>query len=404
MKVIQINEVCGRGSTGSICQDISELSNRYGIDNIVYYGQKQSNFKYSRKFGYHWLNLIHSVLFTRILGIHGFGSIINTLILIKELKKHKPDIIHLHSLHTNFINYPILYHYIVKSDIPVVMTLHDCYNFTGQCEHYIGVNCKKFQNGCGKCPFIHKTIAPSLFFDWSKWLLSHKKSWYEKLNSMTVVAVSKWLKEEASKSILNIDGHKIISIYNWIDTAVFYPRTYNDIHRVCQKYSIQNGYKYIIAVGASWNYDTSKYNDILKLSSMLPPEYKLIVVGGNSPDAKFPNSIIRISYTQNADDLACLYSLSYAYIHVSTCDTFGKVIAEAMACGTTPIVYNSTACPEVTGGFGVTVEPHDLASIVACLDSIPHESEAMVKFVKSEYNKELNISQYIELYKSLICK
>lgn len=404
MIVAQINEVCGYGSTGTICQEISEISIDNGINNYVFYGQKKGSYKYSHKFGLRWLNLIHSLLFTRILGIHGFGSILNTLGFVWTLKRLKPDIIHLHSLHTNYINYPILYHFIANSKIPTVMTLHDCYNFTGQCEHYVGVGCNKFQHNCGNCPFIHKTIAPSLFFDWSEWLLSKKKGWYKKIDSLTIVAVSKWLQSEANKSILAINGHNITYIYNWIDTNVFYPRSYEEIELIREYYSLSKKYKYILSVAANWNCNTSKYKDIISLNEMLPQDYKLIVVGGSNKDTKFPESIIRIDYTNNIDDLACLYSLSEAYVHVSVCDTFGKVIAEAMACGTTPIVYNSTACAEVTGGFGVIVEPNDVKAIAKALQSLPHDSDTMIEFVKENYNPQKNIAKYIKLYKSLYNK
>lgn len=403
MKVIQINEVCGRGSTGSICKDIAEFSNSKGITNIVFYGQRISNYKYSQKFGHRWENLIHSILFTRLLGIHGFGSIFNTISLIKRIKKINPDIIHLHNLHTNYINYPILYKYIIKYKIPVIITLHDCYNFTGQCEHYVGVGCDKFQTGCGNCPFIHRTIAPSLFFDWSKWLLKKKKYWYEQINRMTVVAVSQWLQTEASKSILATHGHKITYVYNWIDTNIFYPRPNNELQRIKKKYLLQDNIKYIIAVAASWNNKTTKYTDIIKLNNLLPQGYKLIIVGGNSPKTQFPESVIRINYTENAEELACLYSIAEAYVHVSVCDTFGKVIVEAMACGTIPIVYNSTACAEVTGGFGITIEPHDIPAIISSLKSHhSYDKEAMIEFVKRTYDKKKNISQYLDLYKSLL--
>lgn len=404
MKVIQINEVCSLGSTGSICQEISDFSNSSGISNIVFYGQKNSKYEFSCKFGQRWENLFHSLIFTRILGLHGFGSIFNTFGLIKKLKKHNPDVIHLHNLHTNFINYPILYHYIAKANIPVVMTLHDCYNFTGQCEHYVGVNCDKFQSGCGQCPFIHKTIAASLFFDWSKWLLAKKRRWYERIERMTVVAVSKWLQNEASKSVLAIEGHDITCVYNWINTNVFYPRPINELQLIRSKYSLNSEKKYIIAVAAVWKHDTTKYEDILKLNDLLPSNYQIIVVGGNGPNTVFPNDIVRINYTENADELACLYSIADAYVHVSVCDTFGKVIVEAMACGTTPIVYNSTACSEVTGGFGITVNPHDVFAIVSSLNILPQNSDAMIDFVRKNYDKECNIAKYLDIYKKLLKK
>ena len=402
MKVVQINEVCGFGSTGSICKDISEYTINNGEDNIVFYGQRESSYSSSRKFGYRWDNLIHSFLFTRILGIHGYGSIFSTFSLIRKLKKIRPDIIHLHNLHTNFINYPLLYNYIIKSNIPVVMTLHDCYNFTGQCEHYVGVNCTRYQDGCGDCPFIHKTIAPSLIFDWSKFLLSNKRRWYERIQNMSIVAVSKWLQSQAEKSVLAVRNHQITTISNWIDTDIFYPRSQDEISCVYNKYRLKSNLKYILAVSASWKHETTKFKDIITLYNQLPSAYSLIVVGSCSPKTEFPDNIIYINYTEDINELACLYSLAYAYVHVSVCDTFGKVIAEAMSCGTPPIVYDSTACSEITGGYGLTVKPHDISNIISNLGVLErNDNDAMVNYVKSHYSKITNLQMYQNIYKKL---
>ena len=281
------------------------------------------------------------------------------------------------------------------------MTLHDCYNFTGQCEHYVGVNCTRFKDGCGNCPFIHKTIAPSLVFDWSNWLLAQKKQWYEAIHKMTVVAVSKWLEKEASQSILVGAGHRITYIYNWVDTDVFFPRPTNELEIIRNKYSLKYDIRYIIAVSAQWDKCSSKYEDIIALCKLLPEKYKLIVVGGVSSGTDFPNSIIHINYIEDPNELACLYSIAYAYLHVSVCEAFGKVIAEAMACGTTPIVYNSTACSEVADVFGVAVKPHDIIGIVGALELMANDTDAMIAYVRENYNKHNNLQKYLEVYNTI---
>ena len=35
MKLVQINTVCGKGSTGKICVAVSELLNKYGVENYT---------------------------------------------------------------------------------------------------------------------------------------------------------------------------------------------------------------------------------------------------------------------------------------------------------------------------------------------------------------------------------
>ena len=51
MKVVQINSVCGVGSTGRIAVDISKKLNDEGIENLIFYGVGDSDYKHGIKFG-----------------------------------------------------------------------------------------------------------------------------------------------------------------------------------------------------------------------------------------------------------------------------------------------------------------------------------------------------------------
>ena len=105
-----------------------------------------------------------------------------------------------------------------------------------------------------------------------------------------------------------------------------------------------------------------------------------------------------------------MYSASDVYVHFSTADTFGKVIAESMACGTPAIVYNVTACPElVAEGCGASVDLHDVDGIVGKVNEIREKgkecySQKCVERVRNNFNYEKNVQQTIEIYKELLNK
>ena len=142
----------------------------------------------------------------------------------------------------------------------------------------------------------------------------------------------------------------------------------------------------------------------MKLAESLPEGYKLLVVGGLSGDTTFPDMIKHIGYTESPKELAAIYSVAKAYVHFSLADTFGKVIAEAMACGATPIVYDTTACPEVTGGLGFVVGVRDIPAMVECIRKIDNSADhrdALAQYVKDNYSKDVNIQKYIDIYKEL---
>ncbi|MFQ9703464.1 MAG: glycosyltransferase [Enterocloster clostridioformis] len=72
---------------------------------------------------------------------------------IRIIEDYKPDIIHIHNIHGNYINIKITFSYLKKCGIPIVWTMHDCWPFTGHCPHYIYNACYKWRDDvCSKCP------------------------------------------------------------------------------------------------------------------------------------------------------------------------------------------------------------------------------------------------------------
>ena len=109
MKILQINSVCDKGSTGRTTRELAEVLLKEGHECYVAYGQGTSNYPYSFKIGGKYENHFHNLFFTRILGLHGYGTLCGTRRLIKWVEQNKPDIIHLRNLHANYLNYPMLF-------------------------------------------------------------------------------------------------------------------------------------------------------------------------------------------------------------------------------------------------------------------------------------------------------
>jgi len=74
VKVLQINTVCGTGSTGRIAVDIHKMLIEQGHESIVAYGRGTAhNCENTIKIGNN-LDFYRHALKTRILDKHGFGS------------------------------------------------------------------------------------------------------------------------------------------------------------------------------------------------------------------------------------------------------------------------------------------------------------------------------------------
>ncbi len=393
MKVVQINAVCGKSSTGRTTKELSQVLTQNGIENLILSTSDCLDENHVHVGG-KAENKLHA-LFARILGYDSHYSYFSTKKIIKTLKNYQPDIVHLRNLHGNYVNLPKLLKYLAKNDIATVITLHDCWFFTGKCTHYTVQKCYKWQTGCKYCSQLKKDI-PSLIFDRTEKQYKEKKEGFLSIPRLAVVGVSDWITNEAKKSFLK-DAKIVKRIYNWIDLDVFYPR---EVEKR-DKFSV-------LCIGAGWNENSSKLKELIKLANILPSDMEILLAGSIADNVELPKNVKKIGYISSTDELAKLYSRVDAYVHLSREDTFGKVIAEALACGTPAIVYNSTACPELIGkGCGYVVETGNVLSIVEKLIEIKLNSKSSylnncIKFVKDNFEKQKLIDENLKLYNEML--
>ncbi len=356
MRVLQINTVCGLGSTGRTATELASVLISNGYESYIAYGQGTTDYQNSFKIGSKIENHLHN-LCSRVFGLQGYFTKRGTRKFITFIKKINPDIIHLRNLHGNYLNLKILFLYLQRSKIPVVWTLHDCWAFTGKCAHYADVDCIKWQTQCHNCPQVNK-YPPSLFFDMSTKMFNEKKRLFTSLERLTIITVSDWLANEVKKSFLS--KYPVIRMYNWIDQTVFRPTNGN----FRGKYGIPAEKSIVLGVSAGWSSKDNKLREFIRLSELLPDNIKVLLVGSLRNNGCIPSNIIQVPYLKSAGEMAEIYSMADVYVHLSTEDTFGKVIAEAMACGTPAVVYDSTACPEVVGnGCGYVIDKHDVKGV-----------------------------------------
>jgi hypothetical protein len=86
---------------------------------------------------------IHGLI-TRLFDRHAFGSRRATKQLIEKIKNIKPDVIGLHNLHGYYLNIEVLFEYLKDNNTPVLWTLFDCWAFTGHCNYFDDIDCKKY--------------------------------------------------------------------------------------------------------------------------------------------------------------------------------------------------------------------------------------------------------------------
>ena len=191
-------------------------------------------------------------------------------------------------------------------------------------------------------------------------------------------------------------------IYNWIDTDVFYPRNAKELRN---KLGL-NEKKIILSVASAWNNEKG-IDTICKIAENLNDDEKYIVVG-NIGEIELPNSIIHIPVTSNIEELSLYYSLADVFVQPSLEETFGKVSAEALACGTPVICFNSTANPELIGhGCGYFVDAGDIEKVLLKVRCILNSDKTGYlhncrDFVSSKFIMESSLSEYLKLFNELM--
>lgn len=405
-KLVHINVTSNWGSTGKICEGICNLAQQNGWCTYIAYGRYliPGDTK-TVKIGTAIDSYIH-LIGTRLLDRQGLFSKSATKKFIEELEKIHPDIIHLHNIHGYYLNYPLIFDYIKKSNIPVVWTLHDCWPFTGHCVYFDEIDCGRWIKGCYKCP-QPSSYPKSLFLDRSKKNWAEKKSIFSSYSNITFVPVSHWIDGFLKQSFFrNYLSHVI---HNGIDIDIFHPIT-NAGDIVRRKYGINQCQHIILGVASRWD-KRKGLDDFIQISGMLgDTKYRFIIVGVDDKQLKrLPAHIIGIKRTNNQEELAILYSAADVYINPTYSDTYPTTNLESIACGTPVITYNTGGSPEsVTGNTGMVVARGDMETFAQTIvnfcetENIGTISQKCRNYALEHFDRSKCFTKYLEIYDKLI--
>lgn len=414
MRILQINTVYKTGgSTGRIVYDLKNVMESEGIESYVAfgYGYSPNTDETGRLFRIDTdTELLISKIYTKLIGHHGFDNIPETKRLLKWIKKVKPDIIHLHNIHNHYVNISLLLKYIATNNIPCILTMHDCWTFTGHCAYFDFSGCDKWKTGCRKCPSLHdypKTFAP---IDPSSWNYRHKRELFSPLN-ITFVTPSQWLAGLVQDSFLK--DKTCLVINNGIDTDVFKPCGDSVKHQL----GISEG-KLILAMASAFN-RRKGIDYLLQLSAMLSDNETLVVVGVRPEQRKLlpKDRCVAINRTNNVAELAKYYSAADVFINTTLEDNFPTTNIEALACGTPVVTFNTGGSVEsvldgevqtkegqiIMTSVGAVVPQKDVNSMIRCVREIcslgkSHYIKACRTKAIERYNKIIQYQKYTELY------
>ncbi len=399
MRVLQINSVCGVGSTGRIATDLYKVLEEQGHECLIAYGRGTAPEGInSYRIGTNLDNYLH-VARTRLLDQHGYGSKKPTIQLVKKIKEYNPDVIHLHNLHGYYLNLEVLFNYLAESNKPVVWTLHDCWTFTGHCAHFDYIGCDKWKSECRNCP-QKKTYPNSYGLDNSYRNFNQKKDLFTRLNNLTIITPSQWLANLVKESFLNEYPIKVVN--NGIDLNIFKP-TSSDFRK---KHYLEEK-KIILGVASVWN-QRKGLNTFIELSSKLDENYQIVLVGVTEKQkSNLSFNIIGITRTNNIKELAEIYSTADVFVNPTLEDTFPTVNLEALACGTPIITYStggSVECIDET--CGTVVQKNNIDNLLTAIQQIDKSKLTKENCITQSklFKKNNKYKEYIERYEEVIDK
>ena len=399
MIVLQINAVYGHGSTGVITRDIEQLCESSGIECYVASPDpKVRDAKRGFLIGNVLDHKLHA-LFCRIAGKQAYFSRLATKRLLFYMDEVKPDIVHLHNLHSNYIHLNMLLQYLAKKDIRTIVTLHDCWFYTGGCFHYTAARCMRWLEGCGNCP-KKRQDTPAYLWDCSASILADRKKYLLAIPRLTVTGVSEWISNEAKRTFFA--DTPVVTIRNGVDLDVFKP-TPSDFR---SRLGLEDRY---IILGPASKWLQSMNKSVLNyFSEHMQADEVLLLFGATDCSIPMPENVRLYGYTKDREELAALYTCADVFVNTTREDSLSLINVEAQACGTPVVTFDETGPKEtVDGECGYAVHVGDSELLYETVKSVRMQGkESFGEFcgvmVAKDYEKELNYSKYISLYNEIM--
>lgn len=360
MKYLFINSVAGFGSTGRIAAQQCRELQQQGHECVLAYGRDQANCDDipTIQIGTPLDYKLHGVS-TRLFDNHGFCSRAATKRFLEEVKEYDPDVIWMHNIHGYYIHVGLLFDYLRTCGKKIFWTLHDCWSFTGHCAYFDFAGCDKWKTGCHHCP-QKGTYPGSLLLDNSRKNYNQKKALFSGIPDLTLITPSMWLADLLQESYLREYPVKVV--YNTINTEIFKPAPsdFREKHGLVDK-------KLLLGVASVWE-ERKGLRDFVKLASMLPQSYRIVLVGLTQEQSKgLPANILALPRTNSAKELAEIYTAADAFVNPTYEDNLPTVNLEARACGTKVVSYDTGGCAETLGEKDILVPKGDVDALLAAV-------------------------------------
>lgn len=407
MKVLQVNCVYKKGSTGKIVHDIHNCLLSSNIESVVCYGRGNrlnavNVYKFCSEFEskvYHLLNKFGWLMYA--------VCPIATLNLTRIIKKQKPDIVHIHCINGYCVNIYKLLKFLGKSHIKTIVTHHAEFFYTGSCGH--AYDCDQFQTfqGCKNCSIRREATGTNVVDRTNKsWRLMKEAFSYFRKEDLLFTAVSPWVVNRSLLSpICNVFDCNWVA--NGVDTKIFKPSSTEQIASI-KKRLPKPDQKIILHVTASFTTTCNNIKGghyIKQLAEMLPECQFVIVATYLGQIQNIPDNMYVWGAASSQEELASLYSYADLTVIASKRETFSMIVAESLCCGT-PVVGFKAGGPESISmsdcsNFVDYGNVYELRDMVETMLRQNYDFKDISLRAHLKYSKESMTTGYIDLYRQM---
>ena len=394
MRVLLVDVNAKQSSTGAIVYALRQDLERRGHTALLCYARGE---RYREpglyRFALPLETALHGLL-TRLTGFTDCFSPLSTLRLLWQIRRFRPDILHLHELHSYFLNRRLFWNYIKKTRIKVLWTMHCDIAFTGRCG--VAMDCTRYRIGCGSCPY--KNLYPkTLCFDHSAYMWRVKKALYGKLPNLRFSAPSAWLKDRLAGSFLGVFPCDVVP--NGVDAhfAKEAPPFLRERLGIAGKsaltvvpsyYDESKGGAHFAALAR--HYEGSGLHFVI-----ISRDYE-----GRRDLSKNLHALTGLSLPQ----LAAAYRESDVFLLLSSFETFSKTCAEALTAGT-PVVGFASGAPErvFASPYAQFVPYGDREGLCQKLDALlesPLRREEIAAYA-ARFSESAMLEGYYRLYEEM---
>lgn len=306
------------------------------------------------------------------------------------------DIINLHWV-ADFLDFKSFFN---KNKKPVVWTLHDMNPFTGG-EHYqesfLGIDQFGFP--------IERLLSNDEKLIESK-NLKLKKKILSKTSSLTIVAPSKWLVDEARKSRLFINS-QIHHIPYGLDSAIYSPK---DMISSRDLFKLPHDKKIILFVAESISNNRKGFVFLQRAFEKLnDSNIVLCAVGNKSTKVVSSANFVALGSINDEVTMSAAYSAADVFVIPSLMDNLPNTVLESLLCGTPVIGFPVGGIREMIqdGVNGYLAEEISVDSLVTVLQKFLNTSDnfnwsAIRSDAVAKYDQRVQSQKYIDLFSSIL--